>query len=176
MKNPFPGTAGVGQERTAPLITMLATILPRAQLCCQANSAAISYRQEKILQFPPEISCRQEFHFWNSRSGGLHRRFVVGCSRHNGRLEDCSPQDVFSAEIPVRQRWAQKNARRKVAFPPFPPRGGNPAASTGFPFYRSLTAKTRQLGRNQNNSRLEPHVHLELDLAVVKIRQAVRSV
>jgi len=34
------------------------------------NSGAISYRQEKILQFPPEISCRQEFHFWNSRSWG----------------------------------------------------------------------------------------------------------
>jgi hypothetical protein len=27
------------------------------------NSGAISYRQEKILQFPPQISCRQEIPF-----------------------------------------------------------------------------------------------------------------
>jgi hypothetical protein len=32
------------------------------------NSGAISYRQEKILQFPPQISYRQEFHFWNCQS------------------------------------------------------------------------------------------------------------
>jgi hypothetical protein len=32
------------------------------------NSGPISYRQEKILQFPPQISYRQEFHFWNCRS------------------------------------------------------------------------------------------------------------
>jgi len=32
------------------------------------NSGAISYRQEKILQFPLQISYRQEFHFRYSRS------------------------------------------------------------------------------------------------------------
>ena len=36
------------------------TRLAQAQLCCQVNSGAISCRQEKILQFPPPISYRQE--------------------------------------------------------------------------------------------------------------------
>ncbi len=51
-----------------PLLAVT-TSLARAQSCCQGNSGAISYRQEKILQFPPPISCRQAFHFWNRRSG-----------------------------------------------------------------------------------------------------------
>ncbi len=46
-----------------PIATTIS--LARAQLSCQANSGAISYRQEKILQFPPPFSCRQEFRFWN---------------------------------------------------------------------------------------------------------------
>ena len=62
MKNPFLGAAGEGREG-AP--TAFTPTLARAQICCQVNSGAISYRQEKILQIPPEFSYRQEFRYWN---------------------------------------------------------------------------------------------------------------
>ncbi len=64
MQDVFLGMAGAEPERATRIDSIS---IARAQLCCQANSGAISYRQEKILQVTPRISCRQEFHFWNGR-------------------------------------------------------------------------------------------------------------
>ncbi len=54
--------------------TAAITSLARAQSSCQVNYGMISYRQEKILQFPLPISCRQEFHFWEVPKRGQHVR------------------------------------------------------------------------------------------------------
>ena len=73
MKSPF-GERPARGECELPIAATL--ILARGKLCCQVNSGLISYRQEKILQFPPQISCRQEFHFWKCQGGGQSvRRF-----------------------------------------------------------------------------------------------------
>jgi hypothetical protein len=74
MKNPSPGTAGEGRVRATHRGYNNHI---RAQLCCQVNSDAISCRQEKILQIEPRISCRQEFHFWNRRSGATQALLPV---------------------------------------------------------------------------------------------------
>ncbi len=59
MKNPFPGTAAKGRGSTSRGRQLEPST---GKAGCQANSGAISYRQEKILQIPLSISCRQEFH------------------------------------------------------------------------------------------------------------------
>jgi len=97
MQDVFLGMAGAEPERATRIDSIS---IARAQLCCQANSGAISYRQEKILQVTPRISCRQEFHFWNGR--------------RRDNVPDASPNSVARAGFLARARGAGRALHVKV--------------------------------------------------------------
>jgi len=76
MKKPFLGTAGkeAGASRPLPL-----PLDYQSPAMLSSGFWGNFLPQEKILQFPPQISCRQEFHFWNK---ALTARGGNGLFRH----------------------------------------------------------------------------------------------